>query len=364
MRASDIVNQLAVKLPSLVDDFTKNSDVVSLTRSGTTVTVTTASDHSLSIGNSVNIVGARTPIIISSIDRVGIIATMVTASDHDITKTAGFENVEIEGATEPEFNGTFKLLSVPNRRIITFQVIDSGPLSATGSPLLINGENIFNTYNGLRQVTAVPSTVTFEYEVTNSGLFTPASGTISAKTTPLISSAVNFDRILSSYTKQVTDDTWLFVVMGDAIAHKNRNITVDSTDNLQRSHYFNQRITQALSLYLFIPATNEIASRQARDRAEELLLPICQSILFARFDSLLTARFVNPLQFDDHGFHSYNTSFYVHRYTFEETLQMTFEDTVGHDPDVAFRDISLTMGLDIGTETFTTDINLDDVPLD
>lgn len=151
--------------------------------------------------------------------------------------------------------------------------------------------------------------------------------------------------------------------MGDAIAQKNRNITVDSTDNIQRSQNFNQRITQSLSLYLFFPSTNEIAARQSRDRAEELLLPICQSILFARFDSLLSAKFVNPLQFSDHGFHDYNGAFYVHRFAFEETLQMTFEDTVGADPDVAFRDISMTMGLDVGTETFTTDIDLDDEPL-
>lgn len=363
MRASDIVTQLAVKLPALVDDFTFNNDVLSLVRVGTTVTVMTSTDHGLSVGNAVNIVGARTPISISSIDRIGLSATLITASDHDMTKTAGFENVEIEGANESEFNGTFKLLSVPNRRTITFQAVDSGPIAATGSPLLINGENIFNTYNGLQEITAVPSTITFEYEVTNSNLFTPASGTISAKKRPFISAGVTYDRILASYTKQLAENIWLFVVMGDGIAQKNRQITVDSTDNIQRTQYFNQRLTQVLSLYLFIPSTTEIAARQARDRAEELLLPICQSILFAKFDSLLSVKFVNPLQFNAHGFHDYNSTFYVHRYIFEQTLQMTFEDTVGADDDVAFRDIEMTMGLDVGTETFDTDINLDDNPL-
>lgn len=363
MRASDIVAQLSVKLPALVDDFTLNHDIVSLVRSGTTVTATTASAHNLSVGKAVNIVGARTPISIISIDRIGIIATLVTDADHDVTKTAGFENVEIEGATESEFNGVFKLLNATNRRSITFQVADSGPTSATGLPLLINGENIFNTYNGLHKITVVPSTVMFEYEVINSSLFTPASGVIVAKTTPLISAAVTYDRILSSYTQQVSEHIWLFVVMGDALAQKNRQITVDSTDNIQRTHFFNQRLTQVVSLYLFIPSTNEIAARQARDRAEELLLPLCQSILLKKFDSLLSAQFVNPLQLNSHGFHDYNTAFYVHRYTFEQTIQMSFDDTVGPDDDVAFRDIELTMGLDVGTETFDTDINLDDEPL-
>lgn len=363
MRSSDIVTQLAIKLPALVDDFTLNNDVVSLTRSGTTVTVTTATEHNLAIGKAVNIVGARTPINIISIDRVGIVATLETDSDHDMTKSVGFENVEIEGATEPEFNGVFKLLNVKNRRIITFQVADSGPTTSTGTPLLINGENIFNTYNGLQEITAIPTDKIFEFETTNTGLFTPASGIIVAKTTPLISAAVTYQRILEAYTKQVSEDVWIFVVLGDGIAHKDRQILVDSTSNIQRTHYFNQRITQTFSLYLFIPSTTEIAARQARDRAEELLLPISQSILFAKFNSLLSAQFVNPLQFNEHGFHDYNGAFYVHRYTFEETLQMTIDDTVGPDEDVAFRDIDMTIGLDVGSETFESSINLDEEPL-
>lgn len=363
MRTTDIVNQLAVRLPALVDDFTINHEVLSLTRSGTTVTVTTTAAHDLLIGNAVNIVGARTPIVITSINRVGLSATLITETDHDVTETSEFENIEIEGANESEFNGTFKLLTVPNRRTITFQVADSGPIAATGSPLLLDAENIFNTYNGLREITATPTTITFEYEITNTSLFTPPSGIIFAKTKPLISATVNYLRILSAYTKQDIDKIWLFVVMGNGVAQNNRQINVDSTDNLQRTHFFNQRITQTVSLYLFIPTTNEIAARQARDRAEELLLPICQSILFAKFDSLLSEPFFNPLQFNEHGFQDYNSAFYVHRYTFEQTLQMTFEDTVGPDDDVAFRDIDMTMGLDVGTETFETAIDLDDEPL-
>ncbi len=119
MRASDIVNHLSVHLPKFADDFTDQITVTSLTRSGTTVTVTTDSPHGLVVGGQLNMTGAQTPIVISSITRVGIQATMVTASDHDITENAGFD-VQIEGATEAEFNGTFDLISAPNRRTIKF----------------------------------------------------------------------------------------------------------------------------------------------------------------------------------------------------------------------------------------------------
>ena len=360
MRAKDIVTQLALVLPTQADDFTTQIPVTSLSRVGTTATAATAADHGLSIGSQVNINGAQTPVIISSINRVGIIATLVTSSDHDITMNAGF-NVQISGSTEPEFNGSFDLLSSPNRRTLTFLVDDSGPISATGSPLLLNGSNIFATYNGLREVTATPTATSFEYEVAD-GIFTPASGAIVAKTSPRVSSAVDFDALLRAYTAQAEGRAWLFVVLGDSLASKNRNIDTDSTDNIQQGHYFNQRLVQAVDVFAFIPTTNEISGENARDRCEELLKPICNSILGYRFPSLVENS-NNPLMLTGHGLQAYNTAFYVHRYVFESTLQLGHSDIFTPSDDVAFRDIDLTIGLDVGTETFNTMINLDDDPL-
>lgn len=360
MRASDVVRQLATYLPALVDDFTTQYSITSLTRTGTTATATTGAPHGLAVGRQVNITGAQTPIAIASITRSGIVATMTTATDHDITENAGF-NVQIIGANEAEFNGTFELLTAPNRRTITFKVADSGPTTATGSPLLLNGSNPYQTYNGLREVTAVPTSTTFEYAVTD-GIYTPASGTITAKTNPRISSAVDIDRILDAYTKQNPGEAWLFVVLGDAVASKNRFIDTDSTDNIQNGNYYNQRLIQSLSLFVFVPSTNEIGGLLARDRCEELLKPICNSILAVKFPSLVENT-NNPLMLTGHGMQAYSSSFYVHQYAFEATIQLGPSDIFVPSDDVAFRDIDLTMGLDVGTETFNTLIDLDDQPL-
>lgn len=362
MRASDIILQLSARLPALVDDFTTSFSVSSLTRSGTTVTATTTTAHGLVTGKSVNIVGAKTPITISSITRVGIVATLVTAADHDMTEGA-FITVEISGATESEFNGTFTLLRVLNRRTVTFQVADSGPTSATGSPLLLNGSSPLQSYNGLKKVTSAPTTTTFTYEITDSTLFTPAAGIITAKIKPRISGAVDDDRALASYTKQKTDDAWLYVVLNDGVANKNRTLDIDGTDNIQRTNHFKQFISQTVTLLVFLPTSGQISGRKARDRAEELLRPICQSVLFAKFDSLLAAGKYNALMFNNHGFAGYDTAFYIHQYTFELTLLMGIDDTVGADEDVAFRDIFITQNHDVGTGVITSDIDLDDEPL-
>lgn len=358
MRSQDVINQLAIVLPTLVDDFTDQFNVTSLTRSGTTVTANTDTPHGLTVGKQVSINGAQTPIDIISIDRVGMIATLITSADHDITENAGFD-VQISDANEAEFNGTFTLYSVPNRRTIKFKVADTGPLSATGSPLLLNGTNIFQTYNGLREVTAVPTTTSFEYEIPDSTLFSPASGTIIAKTNPRISGGVDFEVINNAYTKHLSGQAWAFVVIGDSLADKNRNIDTDSTDNIQSGHYFNQRLIQSIQIFVFLPTSEQISARKARDRCEELLKPICNSILGYRFPSLVENE-NNPLMLSGHGAQAYSKAYYVHQYAFEATLQLGPSDIFTPTDDVAFRDMDLTMNLDVGTESIETLIDLDD----
>ena len=356
MRASDIVNQLARYLPAMVDDFTTQIAISALSSTGTTATATTAAPHGLLVGQQVNITGAIVPVAITSIDRVGTIATMVTTTDHDLTENAGFD-VVITGATEPEFNGTFKLLRVLNRRTITFQVADSGATAATGAPLLMNGSNPFQTYNGIRQITAVTAS-SFDFEVP-AGLYSPASGTIIAKTGIRISSSVEYERIEQAYTKQNPNEAWLFVVMNDAVADKNRRIDIGATDNLQQGNYFNQRLIQSVSLYCVMPTANQIAGRSARDRCEELLKPICNSVLTCRFPSLVENS-NNPLMITGHGYQFYNTAIYIHQYSFEATLQMGESDIFVPDVDVAFRDIDLTNAFAHGNGLTTTEIDLDD----
>jgi hypothetical protein len=239
---------------------------------------------------------------------------------------------------------------------------DSGPTAATGAPVLLNGFSPLQSYNGLQAVTNVPDADSFEYEVTNTSINTPAAGTIVGKTSPRISSGVDIDRLVEAYTEQATGDAWLFVILGDAVADKNRNIDTDSTDNIQSGNYFNQRLIQTVQLYVFLPSKEEIAARASRDRCEELLSPICQAVLGVKFPSLVE-NVNNPLMITGHGVQGYNTAVYVHQYSFEATLQMGPSDIFVPTDDVAFRDMAITMGLDVGTETFDTNIDLDEEPL-
>lgn len=359
MQSADIVSQLAFALPQFTDKFTTNFSITSLTRIGTTVTATTSAAHGLDVGNQVNVLGAQTPLSIATLTRAGAIGTLVTDNPHDMTENFSTE-VEITDAVEAEFNGTFVLLTVPNRKTITFTMADAGPTTGTGSPLLLNGSSALQGYNGLKNVTATPTGTTFQYEITDSTLFTPASGTILARTEPRISASISEERLLDVYTRQPAADLWAFVVLEDVFASKNRNIESDATDNIQRGDQYRQQIIQPFTVYIFIPTKAQIAGREARDDAEDLFRSVCRSLLFKPFASGLFAGAQGPVQFVNHGFIHYNSAFYVHGYNFQQVVDITFKDTVGYDLDVAFRDIILNTGVSTGTEIMTANIDLDD----
>ncbi len=361
MKATDVKDRLGARLPALVDQFTTNIAVTSITSVGTTATVTTAAAHGRSVGNGVVITGAVTPVAIDTFTRVGVQGTITTLEDHDQTTTVPGEAI-IEGATEAEFNGTFTVIRVVNRRTILVAMIDAGPTAATGTPLLTNGESVIGQYNGAHEITAVPSTTTFEYELGKT-VYSPALGTIEARYDARVSTTITIDRMIDMYTEEPPNDYWLFVEVGDVLASKSRDVLSDAVDNTPRSGFLRQQLLQDVNLYLVVPTSDELTGAKARDVAEELFKPICQSVLMDKFDTLLTNEEPSPLQFVAHGFAVYTSAYYMHRYSFQQVAELQRGDSVGNASDVAFRNIDITISSDLGAGELVSEIDLDEEPL-
>jgi hypothetical protein len=359
--ASDVVTLLQKKLPEITDLFSENLLVSSLESSGKIVTVV-CEDHNLKAGNNFIMTGAESNVGIDTLLRDGIVGTLTTSTDHDWTN--GLGDIEINYANEPEFNGVFKLINVDNRKTVRFLMNDSGATIATGSPEFIKAESAFREYNGLQKVISVIDSETFTYEISSSDLL-PASGNLILKKGLRISAGGSIARLVEAYTKQPSDSAWLFVVLGGVSASKSRNIDSDAVDNQHRDQQgkgFRQQIVSNVSIYVFLPTSEKLSSREARDDCEILFPKICKSILFYDFDSGLSDPKGSGLTFVSHGFQAYNSAFYVHEYSFQQTTDLTFGDSVGYDLDVAFRDLSLKNKLDFGNQNFeiNSEINLDD----
>ncbi len=369
MKAIEIVSQLSTALPQLTDKFTDDVAISSLTRAGTEITVSCSQKHLLNVGQAFALIGSDVPIV-ATITRAGAVGTLVTATNHDLTRSQdsigtiiGAQTIRLTGSVETEFNGTFTTLSVVNRKTITFTMIDSGPTTATGSPVLRDAESALRSYNATYEVKEVLNPTEFIFVHSETGLAVPVAASL--RVNPRITSGVTIERCVAAYTRESFNKYWGFVVLGGVNASQSRLIESDATDNQQRNANFRQQILQPFTLFIVAPAASEVAARAVRDEISDLFRPILRSLLFRKFDTGLYADFLNPLQFTGHDIHSYDTGLYVHSFSFEQVAEIYEQDTVGPDIDVAFRDIDFKVFLDFGTQVnFMQSIpDLDGIPL-
>tara|TARA_R110000868_G_scaffold17344_1_gene76330 strand:+ start:10995 stop:12332 length:1338 start_codon:yes stop_codon:yes gene_type:complete len=173
MQAQEIINQLKGVLPKYTSDFTTNYTISSLTRSSSTVTATTSSDHGLIAGNKVLIKGAKTPITVSSLTRNGVNALAITATDHNLIKNQ--TDVEISGADQADYNGTQILVwKTPVIYIESITIAGTtATVTTTSAHGLLDDANIEVQISGVRQffyngnfaLDSVPTTTTFTITV-------------------------------------------------------------------------------------------------------------------------------------------------------------------------------------------------------
>lgn len=359
MKAEYVVNQLKAVLPLLTDYFHDVLNVVSMTRVGSTVAAVTATPHGLQNNDIVSIAGAKCPVLIESITRNGNIATAVTADNHDLTENYQ-DTCKIYGADQAEYNGSKKLLSVPNRRTFTFEV-EGNPITPATGPIYLDDDYYYRGYNGRYAVTVVNAT-TFTFQ-TNKTPLPPAQGDIKVKTAPRISSAAIIDKALDGYTSQPSNKMWAFVEMGDVTASKDRYQTDDATYKAVAGTAYRQRLVSPFSVYVVTPSTASISARNIRDLMSDIAVHLFKSLLRVKFPTGFYEGPIAGATFISHGFYSYQGAYYVHVFNFETVYDIVYEDTVADSLNVAFRDIHIDYLNKSGAVKLQSDINLDDQPL-
>jgi len=360
VKASEVINQLLAILPQITNLFTTSATAVSITPSGTTATVLTSSAHGFPVGRVVAISGAFAPIEISSISRSGTVATAITLTPHDLTD-GFFENVTLSGASESEFNGTFPFLNQVNRKTFTFTVADSGPTTGTGSMLLEEPGSPFG-YNGLQTITTVPTASSFTYELSQA-LTEAATGTILIHSDLRVSGSATLEKAISMYTKQTVGDLWAFVVLEDGNASKDRSTRNDSISSAARSGDMRQQLIQNMSVYVFDNTTKQLSGRESRDTMVDVRALLLKGLVGVKFDSNLNGQNGSSLMYLGDGIESYDGAVYIHGFNFQLLTDITNDDIVDPDFNVAFRDIQLNMDTTLGTETLLASLDLDDEPL-
>lgn len=368
MKAEQLIARLINVLPKYTDAFTNQVEIASIVVSGSDALVTTAVPHNLTTGNAVNITGVNTPIAEFTLTQFGGIATCETAQPHDFTLNPRdgsqyhpFAN--ITGANESGYNGKFKLLSVPNRNKFTFPVNPATPSPATGTIFVADGKE--RGFNGYQAAITVVDPSTFTYPLNNG--IPPQAGfgdEMQAQSGFRISGSDTIERVIDAYTKQAPSNSWGFIVLGQGQVSRNRDIDNDADYTWSSGQEYRQRLIQPFNFYVFEPVSEKITGMAARDKMQDLLPAICRALLGYKVEEDFTEEQTYRITLISHGIFSYNEAFYVHRFDFENVLDITYDDTAaGDDIDVAFRDIagniSESEALEL-TEPLTFLVNLDD----
>jgi hypothetical protein len=431
MQTEEIVNQLKAILPRYTGDFTTNLTVSSITRSSTVATVTTSTAHGLLVGEKVLINGAKVPVVVSSLNRTGDYVLAITSAKHPLirgnstveiagadqsdyngvknlyldknqflsapvieidsitiagttatvtTKTAhGYvddSNVEvtIAGASNPNYNKTTTLDSVPSTTTFTYTVYGATD-DAVASPAktlqvkqLINAYTfIFEVanepttpatgsitqlssykagYNSYKTVATVPSTTTFTFACENT-LGTPAQGTITARIDPTVTGAIDYERASKMFesdsdTGQSTN--WMAVVLGDENTSKNTKTITDGVSTYQTGNEIRDNSYQNITIYIFIPcgsSNDELLYALTKDTAASYKPYIFKALLGFQPTSDLSDTRYSGLIAVGNGAYTFNGSYYVHQYTFQASCWTNKADAIDPDDVYAFRTFDL-----------------------
>lgn len=366
MQAQEIIGQLQTVLPQLTDVFTDNVDVASVTRSGTVLTVQCKGVHKGEVNGLVSLAGSVTPLSVASITRVGTLLTVVTSTPHDFTYNSDIQDAPtftIEGANESVFNVLHTIKEVLNRKTLTVEVDDSGATSGTGTMTILGGASILQGHNLPYRIQSAPTPTSFTVFHPGTTLLDPV-GDIKARLSPRISGGISIDRVIAAYTEKSRTDYLLQVILEDVDASRDLKSRSDATSERVLSENFIQRVQTPFSVFLFIPASDDLSAREVRDIAQQMWKPLCQALVGKRFGSDLTDIEQGAVNFLSHGVQDYTGSVYVHRYSFLQMVHLTFGDTVGAPDSVALRNIDLTLTPSTGDDTVsTTNIDLDEEPL-
>lgn len=373
MRCEEIVAHLQRRLPLLTDRFSDSIAITSIVHVGTTATVTTATPHGLAAGDAPTIFGARAPVPVASITHAALspFAVVTTSADHDLTlyRTFAAGNVvEVDGANEAAFEGARVVVAVPNRRTIHVTVDPSAPASATGTIRLLGASNYFRNVRGRYAVVTVVSPTIFTLTHDAASDLGTLVGPAFLRTPARITGALNAEAAGRSYSEEIggaAAKPWAYVVLDDVSALRNREAPPEAYAVNQLSGGWSQHLLQPFRVLVVLPNADAERGRPTRDLAEDLFLPISRALLGAKFSTGLSRS--GPLTFVSFVGHgpegSADEAFYVHEYAFSQVAQMTIDDTMLNEEHVAFRDIDLSLGNDVGAATADAAIDLDDEPL-
>jgi len=367
VKIADVIAQLRAVVPQHTSLFTDAAPAVltfvaDVPGPGGLVTGDTSPDpHNLSPGQVVTISAARNPYAVGSLtfDSATGLVTGVTTNDHDLTE--GWQSeIEIVGADQAEYNGTWPLVSTDNRRTFVYGPIAGSPAAATGTIKMV--DPLGTSFIGSFQVNTTPTATTFTYQIASNP---ESAGGVNAvlHLAPRISGAITEDRLAEAYTKRDTDEYFAFVVMGDVTTSRDRAIETDANQQIADDTHKRLRQIEPFSVYVFARTSQEMSARAVRDSMDDVKQALLKALFGVKLPTVFSDSVWCTISPTGDGFAAYNSAVYVHRFDFERSIDLVEADAVEPGFTRAWRDTNIQQLNDFDETIMETDINMDRVAL-
>lgn len=314
-------------LPRLTDRFSNNAVVSAEIIAGDPqILRVTDIAHGLSVGRQVVFIDTQIDNNITNVeliaDPAGDVLRFTTGKEHDLT--LGYtKEIELAGFTDSGLNGTFELVATPSRTL--FEIAYDTEPTLTGSEVLREKWEI--GLDGLFTIDRIIDVDTYEIDLIDKPDFTPQTiPNIRRSSNFRMSVSVDAERAASFYTKQPDKNSlWLFIIMGDAAASKNRKLASDANQANTAQNPSRILMINTFDVLVFFPTHDEtlgaVASNLAWDDVLKMMLTTGAGI---KFDDFGNTRYLTSLV--DHGTALYNNAYYSHAYTFEYNYEITQEE--------------------------------------
>jgi len=276
--------------------------------------------------------------VVQFIDGAIIGLRFTTNVDHELTYGYNTQ-VELQGFSDSQFNGIFILYGVPDGNM--FEILHDNLPVLNGNEVL--RENRELGINRVNVITNIVDANNIEIDISDLPDFDikPVYG-LSIITNYRMAIVTNFKRLEELYTKQLPDSNWLFVIMEDVSASKERNLQNDATvlNTLQTA----QRIKNIgrFTVDVIIPTKTTIAGASAIQLSYttiyEALMNIITGFSFDTYENNYLCAMIG------HGSLVYNNAYYGHGYTFEQVFETTSANTFKENviQSVPFRRINIS----------------------
>jgi len=356
-----ITKHLKKYLPIITDLFTEKETVVGASSLGSVLSIE-ITDHGYSAGKKIVISAGdtRNEIVGATLNPDGTVR-FETAFDHDLIQPSQTNDDQTltMGGWGSVWDGVHDIDGIPNRRFFEVVLPDGETIAPTpdGNQYLVDNIGL-----GLQVVATVIDDDNFTVDISNlPNMPTGIVDGLEIISGFRIAAAADFKRAEAAYSKQNTDEPYLFVIMGDVDASKDRHTENDAIAGFTGQDNMLLRLLQNFSITVFIPTHDEISGADAQDLAYDTI-----------YKSLLKAVYGYEFQDADnsisyvaitsgHGPGIYNSSYLTHVYDWQLPAAIDFSDGFTMQDDVAFRDIEDSFNLhDDDYATMTANINLDE----